>query len=33
MEVFIVVGAVIAWAITTRYAIVNYLKWKQENKS
>ena len=33
MGTFVLVTAVIAWAVTTRYAIVNYLKWKQENES
>ena len=33
MEVFVITTAVIAWAVVTRYAIVEYLKWKQENNS
>lgn len=32
MATFIIATTVIAWAVVTRYAIVNYLEWKQNNK-
>lgn len=33
MELFILTTAALAWGIATRYAIVEYLKWKQDKNS
>ena len=32
MELFILGSAAVAWAVVTRYAIVEYLKWKHGEK-
>lgn len=32
MELFILATTALAWAVVIRYALKNYLEWKQENK-
>ena len=33
MELFILATTALAWGIAVRYAVVEYLKWKQEKNS
>lgn len=33
MELFVLTTTAIAWAVVTRYAVVEYLKWKQNKNS
>ena len=33
MATFVIATTLIAWAVVMRYAIVNYLNWKQEKNS